>query len=178
MSILHLFLTYMKIGFMAFGGGYVMLPLIENEFVIRRNVISAEELFKLFALAQSMPGILAVNMAIFLGYQLRKTGGALAAAAGVMLPSILIITIIAAFFDRFAELPWVQSIFHGLNIAVLAIIAQALWKMAKVSIKDKMTFVIFLFVLAAYLITGFNPVFFTLFGCMAGLLLAGRSKHA
>ncbi|HMM05178.1 MAG TPA: chromate transporter [Clostridiales bacterium] len=178
MSILNLFLTYVKIGFMAFGGGYVMLPLIENEFVVKRGVLLEEDVYKLFALAQSMPGILAVNMAIFLGYQLRKTRGALMAAAGIMFPSILIITIIAAFFDHFAELPWVQSIFHGLNIAVLAIIAQALWKIAKTGIKDKVTFALFLFVLAAYLITGLNPVFFTLFGCIAGLLLAGRSKHA
>lgn len=178
MSILNLFLTYVKIGFMAFGGGYVMLPLIENEFVHKHGVLREEEVYKLFALAQSMPGILAVNMAIFLGHQLRKTGGALVAAAGIMFPSILIITIIAAFFGRFAELPWIQSIFHGLNIAVLAIIAQALWKMAKTGIRDKVTFILFLFVLTAYLITGLNPVFFTLFGCIAGLLLAGRSKHA
>ncbi len=178
MSILNLFLTYVKIGFMAFGGGYVMLPLIENEFVRKRGVLREEEVYKLFALAQSMPGILAVNMAIFLGYQLHKTRGALIAAAGIMFPSILIITVIAAFFDRFAELPWVQSVFHGLNIAVMAIIARALWKMAKTGIKDKVTFALFLFVLIAYLISGINPVFFTLFACIAGLLLAGRSKHA
>lgn len=178
MSILNIFITYVKIGCMAFGGGYVMLPLIENQFVFKKNIISTEEVCKLFALAQSMPGIFAVNMAIFLGYHLRKTRGALAAAFGVMLPSIVIITIIAAFFDQFAQLPWVQSIFRGLNIAVLVIIAQALWKMAKTSITDKITFAIFLFVLAVYLITGFNPVFFTIFGCIAGLLLAGRRDHA
>lgn len=178
MSILRLFLTYVKIGFMAFGGGYVMLPLIEKEFVAKNGVLTQEEIYKLFALAQSMPGILAVNMAIFLGHRLGKTKGALMAAAGIMAPSILVITVIAAFFDRFAELAWVQSTFHGLNIAVLAIIAQALWKMAKTGIRDKVTFGLFLFVLTAYLITGLNPVFFTLFCCIAGLLLAGRSKHA
>ena len=97
MTLLKIFLTYFKIGCMAFGGGYVMLPLIENEFVKKQQIIEAEEVYKLFALAQSLPGIVAVNMAVFLGHRLAKTKGAVAAAVGVMLPSIIIITVIAAF---------------------------------------------------------------------------------
>lgn len=179
MSILKIFITYVKIGFMAFGGGYVMLPLIESQFVMKQKTISAEEVYKLFALAQSMPGILAVNMAMFLGYRLNKIKGAIAAGIGVMLPSILVITIIAAFFNRFADISWVQSIFRGLNIAVVVTIFQALWSMAKKSIYDIFTLIIFLFVLVAYLVTGFNPVIFTILGSIAGLLLAGRSnRHA
>lgn len=179
MSLFKIFLTYFKIGCMAFGGGYVMLPLIENEFVKRHKIIEAEEVYKLFALAQSLPGIVAVNMAVFLGHRLAKIGGAFVAAVGVMLPSIIIITVIAAFFDRFADLPAVQSIFRGLNITVLAIIAQALWKMIKTGLTDKVTISIFLTVFLGYIITGFNPVIFTVAGALAGFLLAGRgTKNA
>ncbi|MGN1012138.1 MAG: chromate transporter [Clostridia bacterium] len=179
MTLLKIFLTYFKIGCMAFGGGYVMLPLIENEFVKKQQIIETEEVYKLFALAQSLPGIVAVNMAVFLGHRLAKTKGAVSAAVGVMLPSIIIITVIAAFFGRFAEIPAVQSVFRGLNIAVLAIIAQALWKMMKTGLKDKITIGIFLAVFLGYVITGFNPVLFTIAGALAGFLLAGRGeKHA
>lgn len=179
MSTFKIFLTYIKIGALAFGGGYVMLPLIENEFVKNLNVIEAEEVYELFSLSQTMPGIVAVNMAVFLGHRLRGVKGALAGAIGVMLPSIAIITVIAAFFDRFVDLPWVQSIFRGLNIAVLAIIAQALWKMAKSGIKDICTLSIFLLILAANLITGLNPVIFAVAGVFAGLLFAERrNPHA
>ncbi|MGM9566757.1 MAG: chromate transporter [Clostridia bacterium] len=179
MTLLKIFITYFKIGCMAFGGGYTMLPLIENEFVNRHKIIESEEVYELFALAQSLPGIVAVNMAVFLGHRLSNTKGAAVAAIGIMLPSIIIITVIAAFFDRFAEIPAVQSTFHGLNIAVLAIIAQALWKMFKTGLKDKVTVCIFLTVFLGYLITGFNPVIFTIAGALAGFLLAGRgTKNA
>lgn len=177
MSLFKIFITYFKIGCMAFGGGYVMLPLIESEFVRKLNIIEAEEVYKLFALAQSLPGIVAVNMAVFLGHRLAKTGGAFVAAVGVMLPSIIIITIVAAFFDRFADLPAVQSIFRGLNIAVLAIIAQALWKMIRTGLTDKITVCVFLAVFLGYIITGFNPVIFTVAGALAGFLLAGRGEN-
>lgn len=177
MSILKIFLTYVKIGFLAFGGGYVMLPLLESEFVTKRKVFEAEEVYRYFALAQSFPGILAVNVSVFLGYRQHKIKGALAAALGVLLPAILVVLVIAVFFNRFADLPWVQRIFRGMNIAIVVIIAQALWKMAKTSISDKITFGIFAAVLAAYLITGFNPVIFTVLGCIIGYVLAGRSKH-
>lgn len=174
MSVFKIFLTYIKIGSMAFGGGYVMLPLIENEFVRGLKIIEAEEAYELFALAQTMPGIVAVNMAVFLGYRLRGVKGAIAGALGVMLPSVVIITVIAAFFDRFANLPWVQSIFRGLNIAVLVIIARALWTMAKSGIKDKYTFGIFITVFAGYILTGINPVIFAVAASLVGLYLTGR----
>ena len=153
-----------------------MLPLIENEFVNRHKIIESEEVYELFALAQSLPGIVAVNMAVFLGHRLATTQGGGCAGVGVMLPSIIIITVIAAFFSRFVEIPAVQSVFRGLNIAVLAIIAQALWKMMKTGLKDKITIGIFLAVFLGYVITGFNPVLFTIAGALVGFLLAGRGE--
>lgn len=176
MPVYRIFLTYLKIGCMAFGGGYVMLPLIESEFVNRHEVIEADDVYRLFALAQSLPGIIAVNMAVFLGHKLRGVRGALAAAVGVILPSIVIITVISVFFQSFASIPWVQSVFKGLNIAVLVIIAQALWKIGKRALKDYITVGIFIIILAGYLITGWNSAVFAAAGAFAGLLLAGRGE--
>lgn len=179
MSVFKIFTSYFKIGCMAFGGGYTMLPLIEKEFVQKNNFIEKDTLYELFALSMSLPGIIAVNMAMFLGHQLRGIRGSLAAACGVMLPSIIIITIIASFFHSFSDIPAVQSVFNGLNIAVLAIIAQALWGLLKKGIQDKVTFCIFLGVFLGYLITGLNPVLFTIAGTLVGLLAIGRrDRHA
>ncbi len=174
MSLFTLFITYIKIGAQAFGGGYAMLPLIENAFVTKHRLIGEDELYRLFALSQSLPGLIAVNMAIFLGHRLRGFAGAVVAACGVILPSIVIITLIAAFFRRFADIDAVQRVFRGLNIAVLVIIAHALWKMAKKGLTDIVTMLIFAVVTAASLLTDFNPVFFAIGGALAGLLLAGR----
>lgn len=177
MSVFKIFLSYFKIGCMAFGGGYSMLPLLEKEFAEKNRAIDRDALYELFALSMSLPGIIAVNMAMFLGHRLRGYKGAVAAACGVILPSILMITIIATFFHRFSDLPAVQSCFKGLNIAVLAIIAQALWKMLKKGIRDKVTFGIFLGVLVGYLVTGWNPVLFTIAGTLVGLAFLGRRER-
>lgn len=179
MSIFQIFLSYFKIGCMAFGGGYTMLPLIEKEFVQKYHTIERDALYELFTLSMSLPGLIAVNMAMFLGHKIKGYGGSVAAACGIMLPSILIITVIATFFHSFSEFPIVQSCFKGLNIAVLAIIAHALWSLMKKGIKDKVTFFIFLGVLIGYIATGFNPVLFTIAGALIGLFFLGRrDRHA
>lgn len=176
MTLLNIFTTYIKIGFMAFGGGYAMLPILEKEFVEKRQWITDDQLMEDFALAGSLPGIIAVNTATFLGYRLRGVRGGIVAALGVIIPSILIITIIAAFFQNFANIPWVQSIFRGLNIAIIVLLISAVIKMWKRGVKDIITFIIFGITVAAYLITGLNPVLLVLAGAIAGLILAGRGQ--
>ena len=179
MSIFQIFFSYFKIGCMAFGGGYTMLPLVEKEFVQKHKIIEQEALYELFALSMSLPGLIAVNMAMFLGHKIKGYRGSIAAALGAMLPSILIITVIASLFHSFSDIPAVQSAFKGLNIAVLAIIAQALWQLMKKGIRDKVTFGIFLGVFLGYIITGFNPVLFTIAGTLIGLFFLGRrDRHA
>lgn len=176
MTLLNIFATYIKIGFMAFGGGYAMLPILEKEFVEKRQWITDDQLMEDFALAGSLPGIIAVNTATFLGYRLKGVKGGIAAALGVIIPSILIITVIAAFFQNFASIPWVQSIFRGLNVAIIVLLISAVIKMWKRGIKDVITFLIFGLTVAAYLVTGFNPVIFVIAGAIIGLALAGRGQ--
>lgn len=123
---LQSFLIFLKIGLFTIGGGYAMVPLIQDEIVDKRKWIDKEDFIDLLALTQSVPGIFAVNIAIFIGYKLRKFRGALAMALGTILPSFFIILAIALFFQQFKQYPIVENIFKGIRPAVVALIAAPL----------------------------------------------------
>lgn len=116
-----LFFTFVKIGMFTIGGGYAMIPLIERE-VVSKGWLSKEDFIDLFAVTQSLPGIFAVNISIFVGYKLKKLRGALFCALGTILPSFLIILVIALFFNRFQDNVWVMRMFNGIRPAVVALI--------------------------------------------------------
>ena len=107
-----LFITFVRIGAFTIGGGYAMLPLIQRE-VVDRGWMSKEEFIDLFAVAQSLPGVFAVNISIFVGYKLKKLTGSVICALGTILPSFLIILAIALFFTQFRENEWVEKAFKG-----------------------------------------------------------------
>lgn len=117
-----LFLTFVKIGMFTIGGGYAMLPLIQRD-VVDRGWMTKDEFIDIFSVAQSLPGIFAVNIAIFVGYKLKKIGGGIACALGTILPSFLIMLLIALFFTQIKDNIWVEKIFKGLRPAVVALIA-------------------------------------------------------
>ncbi|MGM9798988.1 MAG: chromate transporter [Parabacteroides sp.] len=117
-----LFLTFMKIGMFTIGGGYAMLPLIQRE-VVDRGWMSKEEFVDIFAVAQSLPGIFAVNISIFVGYRLKKKLGGFICALGTILPSFMIILLIALCFTQVKDNVWVENAFKGLRPAVVALIA-------------------------------------------------------
>ena len=117
-----LFITFVRIGAFTIGGGYAMLPLIQRE-VVDRGWMSKEEFIDLYAVAQSLPGVFAVNISIFVGYKLKKLTGSVICALGTILPSFLIILAIALFFTQFRENEWVEKAFKGLRPAVVALIA-------------------------------------------------------
>lgn len=119
---LQSFLIFLKIGLFTIGGGYAMVPLIQDEIVDKRKWIDKEDFIDLLALTQSVPGIFAVNIAIFIGYKLRKFRGALAMALGTILPSFFIILAIALFFQQFKQYPIVENIFKGIRPAVVALL--------------------------------------------------------
>ena len=117
-----LFLTLVKIGTFTIGGGYAMLPLIQRE-VVDHGWMTKEDFIDIFAVTQSLPGIFAVNISIFVGYKLRKNLGALCCALGTILPSFLIILAIALFFTHVRDNEWIEKAFKGLRPAVVALIA-------------------------------------------------------
>ena len=126
-----LFRTFFKIGIFTLGGGYAMIPLIEEEVVNRHQWVSKEEMLDLIAIAQSCPGVFAINIAIFIGYKLHKTQGAIATAFGTALPSFLIILAIAIFFAAFKDNPVIAALFRGIRPAVVALIAVPTFRMAQ-----------------------------------------------
>ena len=128
---INAFCTFFKIGLFTIGGGYAMVPLIEEEVVNKKHWISKEEFLDLLAISQSVPGVFAVNFSIFIGYKLKKFRGALSLALGAILPSFLIILAIALFFHQFKEYEAVENIFKGIRPAVVALIAAPTFSMAK-----------------------------------------------
>ena len=166
----QLFSDFFKIGAFTLGGGYAMIPIIQSEVVDRRRWLKQEEFLDIIAIAQSCPGVFAINMSVFIGYKLRKLPGALCAAFGTTLPSFAIILLIAMFFSRFQDNPVVESIFKGIRPAVVALIAAptfTLAKSAKITLSN--CWIPIGSALAIYLM-GVNPVFIILAAGFGGYL--------
>ena len=126
-----LFRTFFHIGIFTLGGGYAMIPLIEEEVVNRHKWVSKEEMVDLIAIAQSCPGVFAINISVFIGYKLRRVRGAVSAALGTALPSFLIILGIAIFFRTFQDNRVIAAMFRGIRPAVVALIAVPTFRMAR-----------------------------------------------
>jgi len=125
------FNTFFKIGLFTLGGGYAMIPIIEAEVVDKHKWVSREEFLDLIAVAQSCPGVFAINISTFIGFKLRKRLGAITCALGTALPSFIIILLIAMFFHQFQDNPVVAAIFRGIRPAVVALIAVPTFNLAK-----------------------------------------------
>ena len=173
----QLFLIFSKIGLFTLGGGYAMLPLIEAEITGRRAWISKKDFLDLTALSQAAPGIMAVNIAIFVGYKLRGVPGAICAALGAVLPSFGIILLIALFFHNFQDNPLVERIFKGIRPAVVALIAVPVFRLSKAAgLTWKNAWVPVVCALAVWGLH-LSPVYVVLAAGVGGWLLFGR-KHA
>ncbi len=133
---LDAFLTFFKIGLFTIGGGYAMIPLIEAEIIEKKKWVGKDEFLDLMAVAQSCPGVFAVNIAIFIGYRLRRVKGAIVSCIGTALPSFIIILLIALFFHQFKDNEMVAAAFRGIRPAVVALIAVPTYNLAK---KAKLT---------------------------------------
>jgi chromate transporter len=120
---LDLFISFFKIGAFTLGGGYVMIPLIEKEVVSKRKWITSEEFVEMLTLAQSAPGPVAINTAVFIGYKVKGMKGMLATVFGTVIPSFIIILLIAMFFTEFENNKTAERIFCGIRPAVVALIA-------------------------------------------------------
>lgn len=144
---LDLFLTFAKMGACTFGGGYAMLPILQREVVEKKGWATDEELTDYYAVGQCTPGIIAVNTATFIGFKYKGVLGGILATLGVVFPSIVIITVIAAFLSQFDQYPVVQHALVGINAAVVALIASSALKLGKTNLKDGLAVGVFLGVL-------------------------------
>lgn len=164
---LQIFTSFAKIGAFTIGGGYAMIPLIQEEVVNKKRWIEEEDFMDVLAISQSAPGLLSVNISIFLGYRLRGTKGSVVATLGSVLPSFLIILMIAMFFAGYQDNPTVMKIFKGIRPVVVALIAVPMINMAK---KAKLNiYTAALAVATALLVTFFkiSPIYILLVaGCV------------
>ena len=144
---LDLFITFAKVGVCTFGGGYAMLPILQRELVEKKGWAAEEELSDYFAIGQCTPGIIAVNTATFVGHKLRGAAGGVAATLGLVFPCLVIIMLITAFLQNFADLPVVVHAFNGVRACVCALILSSVLKLRKSTVVDKPTVAIFVAVL-------------------------------
>ena len=153
-----LFYTFFRIGAFTIGGGYAMLPLIESEVVTRRGWIRKEDFLDLVAIAQSVPGIFAVNISIFIGYRLRGVRGSIITALGTILPSFLIILAVALFFHNFKDNAVIERIFRGIRPVVVALIAAPTFSMARSAKINRYNVWIPIVGAALIWLLGFSPI--------------------
>lgn len=164
----ELFKTFFRIGCFTFGGGFAMIPLIEREVVDKKKWVKEEEVMDVFAVAQSIPGAIAINSSTFIGYKIAGRKGALVATLGVILPSFFIITIIAAFFSRFQEEPIVKAAFLGVRSCVVALIIVAGAKFAKGAVKDKLTSLVLMLTIIAIVFFDVQAILLIIAGIIMG----------
>ena len=164
------FRTFFKIGIFTLGGGYAMIPLIEEEVVNKKQWVSKDEMLDLIAIAQSCPGVFAINIATFIGYKLNKVRGAIATTVGTALPSFLIILAIAIFFSQFKDNRYVAAMFRGIRPAVVALIAVPTFRLGQRAQLNRFTLWIPVACALAIWALGISPVWIIIIAGIAGYI--------
>lgn len=142
-ELLKLFFIFAKIGTFTFGGGYAMLPMIQREIVDKNGYAADDEVLDYYAIGQLTPGVIAVNVATFIGMKRKGIMGAAFATAGVVFPSVVIITAIALILKNFMDIIWVQYAFSGIRVAVIALIVKTIITVTKKGVVDVFTGILF-----------------------------------
>jgi len=180
---LELFLTFLKMGIMTFGGGYAIVPVVDRELIKKRGWITMDEVMDYYTIAQITPGLIAVNLSTFVGCKQKGPVGGALATIGFILPGVTLITALALFIGNFAEMPAVRHAFAGIRIAVGALILDTVLKLVKGVFKDVKALVIFIVVFAVSIlpkgiIPAFlqSPVLLVFAAGLVGLLIYGRKK--
>lgn len=170
-ELLELFLAFARIGGLTFGGGYAMLPMLQREVVENKGWATEAELMDYYAVGQCIPGVIAVNTAVFVGNKVKGLIGAIAASLGVVAPSLVIIVAIAAFIQSFSELEIVQNAFAGIRVAVCVLIFTAVVKLFKKAIIDKFTFALFAVVFLLSIFLDVSPIIFVVAAAVLGIIV-------
>ncbi len=171
-----LFRLFFKIGLFTFGGGYAMLPLLQDELVRKRRWLEDEELLDLYSIGQCTPGIIAINVATFVGYRQAGIKGALASTLGMVAPSLAIITLIAMVLYRYMYNRYVTYAFDGIRIGVVALILDILYGLWQKNVTDYAAAGIFAVSLLLLAFLNISAVFIVILAGTAGLLLKGRFR--
>lgn len=175
-ELVDLFLSFCRIGGFTFGGGYAMLPMIQKEIVEQRKWATEDEIMDYFAIGQCTPGVIAVNTATFIGYKRKGILGGIAATAGVVFPSIVIVTLIAAFLNNFAELEIIQNALGAIRVVVGVLILNAVIRMWKKTSVDKICIAITIIAFIVSFFLNISPIIVVVIGGGLGLLLKGGKE--
>ena len=175
-SFWHIYKTFFKVGTLLLGGGYVILPLLQSELVDKKGWSNHDELCEYYALGQSLPGIIAANMSMFVGYKLLGQKGAVAAVTGIITPAFISIILIAKILEELINLKFIQSIFWGVGIGVVILILLAVKEMWNKSVVDKFTMTVFM---TAFLLSCFkvSPVLVIISSAFAGIIYRIIANH-
>lgn len=171
-ELCNIFWSFLKIGAFTFGGGYAMIPIIQHEVINSRGWLTKEEFVELLTLAQAAPGPIALNTAVFVGYKQRGYLGSLASVLGVVIPSFMIILVVAIFFANMRQNQWVDAAFKGMRPAVVALIVAPIVGLTRgmhswlLAISTATALVVWHF--------GLSPVWFLLAGAVGGILWAAK----
>ena len=174
--LLELFITFFKIGLFTFGGGYAMIPLLQAELVTKKHWTDDKELMDYYCIGQSTPGIISVNVATFIGYKMKRGIGAIVATLGIITPSLIIIMALAHILSLYMQNEYVASAFAGVRIVVVALIAEAVFKLWKTAIIGKFGLCVFGVALASLLAFNLSPILLVLAAGVLGLALYWRSR--
>jgi len=171
-----LFLIMFKIGLFTFGGGYAMIPLIENEFVNKRQWLTHDEYLNMLAIAESSPGPIAINTATYLGYKQGKIWGSIMSTLGVVLPSFIIILLISLVFNQFLSIPIVAAAFKGIQVCVIFLIFSAGISMFKKLEKNIFNYIVFFItftcvILFSLLSINFSTIFYIIIFAITSLIV-------
>ncbi len=175
-ELFELFTVFFRIGGFTFGGGYAMLPMIQREVVENKKWATDEEIMNYYAVGQCTPGVIAVNTATFIGYNRRGIPGAIFATLGVISPSLVIITIIAAFISNFIHIPEVQYALGGINVVVSVLVLNAVITLWKKGIKNIFGIILFILAFAFALMTDFSPIYTVVAAIFCGIFYGRISK--
>lgn len=171
-QLLQIFWSFFKIGPVTFGGGYAMIPLIEREVVVKRKWVKTEEVTDIFALAESVPGAIAINSATFIGHRIGGVRGAIAAMLGVLLPTFLIVLALCILFLSLQGNQKMEAAFVGIRSAIVALIVYAAIKIGKIAILDRITLTLAIITVLFLLFIPIHPVLIIVSGACLGVLLS------
>lgn len=169
-SLWQLFATFFKVGAFTFGGGYAMLAILEEELIAKKKWITSQDMLDIVVIAESTPGVIAVNTATSVGYRTRGILGALLATLGVVLPSFCIIYALSFAMQAFQDNRWYKAAFTGIQACVTILIVNAFTKLAKQLDKDVFSIVVLVAAFAVATLTNFNVIYVILIGGALGLI--------
>lgn len=172
----QIFWSFLKIAPITFGGGYAIIPVIENEVVNKKKWVKEEDISDVLTISQTIPGAIGVNSATFIGYHINGIRGAMAALIGITLPTFFIVILMALSFLTFQDNPIVAAAFQGIRAAIVALILYAGLKIAKSAVKDWTTLIIAVLAIFALLLFNFHPFAVIILGAMYGIFIMSFRK--